>query len=443
MRTLQRQLNLGMGLLLGVVFLALGLLYSQALQHVVEEYILVRLQNDSETILSSIERNDNTWQYPANIISDAYQRPFSGFYYTFQVDNQNNSSPSAWEFSLPIPDGYTGQVSTQRIHGPLNQVLFVRTAFYQKSGSRIAISVAQDIADLEQDARHTLWLFTGLTMATLAFILIVQTMIIRRSLLPVHIASEQLAAMQSGNLGKLDENVPGEIRPLVVQINRLVDLLDKRLSRSRNAMGNLAHAYKAPLTVIKQLLHEKGQSANQDLTNKLSYQLDLLSSLTERELKKARIAGKLHSTQARFLPERDLPPLLDTFSRIYHERNVKVVSNINTEICPAVDRDDMLELLGNLLDNAYKWSSDRIEFTWDGDSDYLYCTISDDGPGVRDEKLLSILQRGERLDESIEGHGLGLAIAKEVVNQYGGKFNLQNSSSGGLCASFSLPLSIP
>lgn len=197
--------------------------------------------------------------------------------------------------------------------------------------------------------------------------------------------------------------------------------LGQRVQRSRNALGNLAHEMKRPLQGLQSYL----DSLAPDQRREGSKVLADLHHIIERELKRTKIVGL--STPGRFtVLNDDLPPLIQVMQRIYPERQID--SQFDKTLVMPFDRDDLLELLGNLLDNACKHAHRQIQLCikQTNTSNQAYqINVSDDGEGVSDSDLAVITERGIRLDESIQGHGLGLSICKDIVESYQGNLALR------------------
>jgi signal transduction histidine kinase len=228
------------------------------------------------------------------------------------------------------------------------------------------------------------------------------------------------------------------VSPLVDEINHLLEVLDKRLKRSRNALGDLAHSLKKPLTALQQLGHEKTLSNDPELQQAIMLQLESIQRLIRRILQRARLAGE-GPVGSHFQPEQDISPLLNMLRSMYHHKALDIESHIEPGIHIAADREDMLELIGNLLDNACKWARHRVRFSIQQDHG-IKISVEDDGLGVSEDQLSRLTQRGQRLDEQTEGHGLGLSISRDIVDSLDGKLQLQRSEQmGGLLVTIQLP----
>ena len=276
-----------------------------------------------------------------------------------------------------------------------------------------------------------------MALGMLLILVLLQALILRNSLKPLTKMHTELKLLQQGQLNKLSTESPSELRPLINEVNHLLTIMEQRLRRSRDALSNLAHAIKKPLTVIKQIT-DKNTIPDTTKTT-LIKQTDDIYQISDHILKRARLAGHSH-TGALFSFSDDLPALIRTLDMMYANKTLQLSTNIKGNIICPVDREDMLELLGNLLDNAYKWAAHKIVLSVNIDSELHIC-IEDDGPGTDLEKINELSIRGVRLDERIQGHGFGLAITVDIVNDYNGNISFKHSSSlGGFKTDISLPL---
>jgi signal transduction histidine kinase len=250
---------------------------------------------------------------------------------------------------------------------------------------------------------------------------------------------EDVRRVESGEASGLREDVPDEVRPLVREVNRLLMLLEQRLQRSRNAAGNLAHALKTPLTLLLHQVDGEALRDRPDARVALHQQAERIQDLMERELRRSRLAGA-GAVGRQFHPRRDVPALLDALRRMHDRAGLRIEAADLPDVAVPLDDEDMIELLGNLLDNACKWAAStvRLGVTVDG---ALRVRVEDDGPGLADADAGHLLERGTRLDETRAGHGLGLAIVRDIVALYGGQLALQRSADlGGLSVEARLPI---
>jgi signal transduction histidine kinase len=233
------------------------------------------------------------------------------------------------------------------------------------------------------------------------------------------------------------DDTPAEVRPLVDEVNRLLAFVDRRLHQSRTAIGNLSHAVKTPLAALFRLLDDPALASTPDLKRAMQEQADAIHSRIDRELRRARLAGDA-PTAATFDAHAELPALVQVLGQIHREKSVSIQWTAPAGSLP-FDRQDLVELIGNLADNACKWARTqvRIEIREREGYDII---VADDGPGCSADDLESLGTRGQRIDESVPGHGLGLAIARDIVDFAGGGLAFARSEDlGGLVVTAHFP----
>jgi len=434
------QAKLGTGLLLSLIiaFSALWLLLSINLKFLAEEYIASRLKHDAETLLSSINFDDkDSLIIDVTRIDAIYQQPFSGHYYAISTDTGSISSRSLWDKKLNQVRVNTGQQSTTLQDGPEQQSLLLISIGYKKHGHQLTLTVAEDLNPISENIEQFQYWFAAIAFGMLLILVVLQILILRSSLTPLIRIRDELKSLQQGQLNKLSTDPPDELRPLINEVNHLLTIMEQRLRRSRDALSDLAHAIKKPLTVVRQII-DKSDIIEPDKTT-LMKQTDDIYQLTDRILKRARLAGHGHSG-ALFSFADDLPSLIKTLEMMYPSKTLQLTTHIPNSINCPIDREDMLELLGNLLDNAYKWAAQKITLRVDINSVLRLC-IEDDGPGADPGKVNELSGRGVRLDEKIQGHGFGLAIAADIVTDYNGSIHFEQSTDlGGFKVEIALPL---
>lgn len=439
MRSIKGRLSASLILTLVVVFGLQWALVSLTIRKVTEDYVAGRLQFDIEGVLAALEF-DITGQplLTGRTLDTAFQRPFSGHYYQVQSGGQLLRSRSLWDKELPLEALAAGQRHRYRADGPRDQPLLVVAEAFVKQGRPVTVASAEDISRIQRDISRLQLGYLGLSGLLLGLLVLLQRWSVSRALMPLEAVRADLRKLAEGSTRRMSEAVPEEIGPLAREINRLLELLSRRLGQTRTALGNLAHALKTPLTVIMQLTREPLLQDNPELQARLLAQTRTIGTLVERELKRARLAGS-GSPGARFDPGSDATALVAVLDRIHADRALDIQLRIEGEEATAADREDMMELLGNLADNACKWARARVAISVVLGGE-LILRVEDDGPGCPPETLDRLIQRGLRLDETTEGHGLGLAIARDIVDYYGGRLRFCPSASlGGLCAEARIP----
>lgn len=428
--SLERRLLAGISLSLLLAFGALLWLGGLAIREVTEGYITSRLQHDSEALLGHLAFDPQGQLLLPEQLFPVYRQPLSGHYFVVLAGSTRLASRSLWDESLPLDPLPPGTRQTLRLAGPGDQRLLAIGTGYRKQGHDLTLLVAEDVAPLEARITRYQWLLTGLFLMLGAMLLLALRLLLRRGFRPLHRAREQLQRVADGRQAQLDEAVPDEIRPLVQELNRLLELLAQRLARSRNALGNLAHALKTPLSLIIQDLDQP--SLDEARRQAALAQAGRIRDLVDRELRRARIAGSGSAGQ-RFDARAEVPALCEVLHRLYADRRLTINHGELPEAPLAADREDMLELLGNLLDNACKWAESRVRFAIEAADSTIQICVEDDGPGVSADQRAGLTGRGRRLDESRAGHGLGLAIARDIVDLYEGELRFERSQEmGGL-----------
>ncbi|MDL2186694.1 sensor histidine kinase [Pseudomonas sp. ChxA] len=433
MRSIQRRLGLiSVMVVVGVVLAQTSLwLFEAGLQR----YLEAGLRNDSENLLVALVRGPEGVQLDEQRLSPAYQRPFSGHYFRIDFADVHWRSRSLWDQELPrlTEPGLKGNLQL----GPERQQLLVLRSDYKRFGQSISISVAQDYTPVRESFRLMRQIGLIIGLAALLLVLILQRVTVRRALRPLETARNQIAQLQQGRRSQLDTQVPLELEPLVAQINHLLAHTEDSLKRSRNALGNLGHALKTPLAVLLSAASSEALKDHPELGKLLREQLDQVQQRLNRELNRARLAGETLPGSL-FDCEKELPGLLATL-RMIHGEHLDLSYHVDPGLQLPWDREDLLELLGNLLDNACKWADADVRLTVSETPGSFLLAVEDDGPGIPQAQREQVLSRGARLDEQIHGHGLGLGIVRDIVEVWGGTLQLQDSELGGLKVLIELP----
>ncbi|WP_434457974.1 sensor histidine kinase [Stutzerimonas urumqiensis] len=429
--------RLGLGLIAVLVLVSLVLLQASLwlFESALRRTLADNLREETEGLLVAIVRGPDGVQLDPDRLSPRYQRPFSGHYFRIDLPGRTWRSRSLWDASPQWPS--SPGLADELIDGPQGQHLLAYRAEYQRGGQRVLIQVAQDYSPILQSFDRVR--LTGLVLVGVSILLLVllQRYVVRLALRPLEQARQQIAQLQEGHRRQLDTDAPTELQPLVDEINHLLGETEETLKRSRHALGNLGHALKTPLAVLNSLMLRDELTEHPSLRTALREQLAQMEQRVARELGRARLAGEaLPGTF--FDCETELPALFDTLAMI-HARGVSLDWQAPAACRLPWDREDMLELLGNLLDNACKWAKTRVRLTIDRtDEGYRLC-IDDDGPGIAPSRRDEVLARGTRLDERRDGHGLGLGIVRDIIAAWQGDWALQDSPLGGLRVDIHLP----
>jgi len=434
-RSIQRRLSLGLISVMVVVGLVLAQTSLWLFEMGLQRYLEAGLRNDSENLLVALVRGPQGLQLEERHLAPAYQRPFSGHYFRIDFDDHHWRSRSLWDQELPKLE-HPGLHSNLQL-GPEGQQLLVLRSDYRRLGQSISISVAQDYTPVRESFKRMQQVGLGLGLAGLLLILLLQRLTVRSALRPLEKAREQIAQLQQGQRSQLDDQVPIELEPLVAQINHLLAHTEDSLKRSRNALGNLGHALKTPLAVLLSLASSEKLDAHPELRKVIQAQLEQVQQRLNRELNRARLSGDA-LPGALFDCDEELPGLLATLNMI-HGQHLALSYRAPPGLQLPWDREDLLELLGNLLDNACKWADAEVRLSVVETVDGFDLSVEDDGPGIPEDQRAQVFSRGTRLDEQTDGHGLGLGIVRDIVDNWGGLLRLEESEWGGLKVVIELP----
>ena len=292
------------------------------------------------------------------------------------------------------------------------------------------VAEEQDVFTSQAAAfRHSLWSWL---IGIGCLLIIIQLLILRWSLNPLRDIAAELKAIESGSKTRLDEAYPTELQSLASNLNRLLDSERAHLERYRNTLADLAHSLKTPLSLLRS--YHSDQSTDTELKKNLEEQVRRMDNIVKYQLQRAAARGHMQlsaSVDIRLV----LDKVIASLDKVYVAKKVSCSVDNKGVIKAGLEQGDWFEICGNLLDNAYKWCQHRVDIELaqleqDG-LQQLYIRIEDDGPGIPPEAVEQILQRGMRVDESIDGHGIGLAVVNELVHFYRGKLHPGQGSLGG------------
>lgn len=354
-------------------------------------------------------------------------------------------SRSLWDSVLNAPRGAIeemrrtpGEPVHYDVRGPADEPLRALAVSAQLPGRArpVLFMAAEDRSAIDRDVRS--FAFTTATAllllaAGLAAAVFLQ---VRVGLGPLFAMGKEIAAVRHGKAQRLSQAYPDELAPLAGELNALLDHNQEVVERQRTHVGNLAHALKTPISVM--LAEAEGQPGL--LAAVVTRQADAMRDHVEHHLRRARAAARSPGTGERTPVAPVLDELARTLDRIFAGK-VRIDWDAPEELAFAGERQDLLEMAGNVLENACKWSGGRVraEAGPNADTRRFRLVVEDDGPGLRPDQRAAVLKRGERLDETAPGSGLGLSIVDELARAYGGQLTLADSALGGLKIVLDLP----
>ncbi|MCG9963270.1 MAG: ATP-binding protein [Shewanella sp.] len=415
-------------LVLGTV---IGLiLFESMLRQAFHDSIINRLEEDLEHIMLATHFNNGEIHIDQSQLSSFYRPAYSGRYFQLNLPNEVIRSRSLWDMQLDIEPLAPSQTRVWQAKGPKNNDMQLLSLGLNSSSANVTatLTVAQDLSIGRRVFSEVYGTKLGINLAMLVAMIAGIFLILRQSFKPVKQIQHALSRLQEGEIRALElSNIPPEVQPLAKTYNELLEYTAKQIERSRNNLGNLSHGLKTPLAVMQQQVEALGLK-DPETAMALQQQLDAIHKMVERKLAAARITGDMLPAAQLVVP-RDLHSLANTLNKVHRSKNI----NCNFELDPSIQRlpihrEDGMELLGNLLDNAFKWADSQVTVKLWKAQNKLCLSIDDDGPGVADDELDKLTQRGTRLDESVMGHGLGLSIVKEIAEQYGIELKFTHSS---------------
>lgn len=366
----------------------------------------------------------------AQLSDPRFNRPYSGLYWSASTKTHLERSRSLWDKRIEYKE------LDKDAYGARDEKLITleKVLYLPDYNGPIHVVVGIDEAPIKntlQTLIGQLWLILGLLFAGVLTVILVQ---IAWSLSPLTKLQKELAELKSGNKTSLEETYPKEISPLISDLNALLFHYQELLERARNHAGNLSHALKTPLSVLK----NEVRTLDTTVQSRLDEPLNQIQSHIDYHLGRARMAGSMNILSVKANPAQRVDAISMAFDKVYGQRDITLVNELDSELNVAVEKSDLDEMLGNLLENSYKWANQMIRVHSTQDKENIRLIIEDDGPGIPQEQLERVTQRGFRLDEETPGSGLGLNIVSEMAHSYRGQLDLEASKMGGLKATLIL-----
>jgi signal transduction histidine kinase len=444
------------------ILLVTGFVLSSVYRQSVERAFDRRLGVYLKTLIAELASPDETTEKLGQSMGEPlFELPLSGWYW--QVTRLGTGSPdvkasrSLWDASLPhledlgVPAALGGLRQAYAL-GPEEQRLRIaeRTVDLGEEG-RFLVSVAGAGSEIDEEL-HAFDRAILVTFAILAAVLLLTTLFqVRFGLAPLKRISESLAAIRSGAAERLAGTFPDEIAPLARETNALIEANREIVERARTHVGNLAHALKTPLSVI---VNEASGRTGDPLAEKVREQADIMRDQVTRHLERARLAARYATVGSLTDVAPVVTALARTMEKIHHDRGITIEVDIPADARFRGERQDLEEMVGNLVDNACKWAKARVGIailppdendaapaaaSSVEDERMLRIVVEDDGAGLNEQQRGEVGNRGRRLDETKPGSGLGLSIVMELTRLYGGELKLGTSPMGGLRAELVLP----
>jgi len=424
-----------------------GAVLSNAFRVAAQNSFDMALASDMDGLIAAAEPDPNGGvMLQGRFLNHNFDRVYSGLYYQIRAGTTGGQiSRSLFDREIEIRNTERkGALTWGEADGPEGQNLRVVSrrvdlAPNQPAGE-FTFVVAGDMVEVERQTSDfntvLIWSFVILGLGLIIAILLQ----VRVGLLPLRRVSEALARIRDGKARRLDGHFPTEIEPLASELNSLIQHSEEVVGRARTHVSNLAHFLKTPLSVLAAEADavQKDSEAG-PLADSIKRQVFSMRRQVDHYLSRARAAGSLDVLGNRTQVSTVMDDLARVIGRIHAPRGIVIDAECSDLIYFRGERQDLEEMLGNLIDNGCKWARARVRVRCKSASGRLSLTIEDDGPGLSAQQRTQVGERGERLDETVPGSGLGLAIVRDISKLYGGFFSLDASPMGGVMACLELP----
>ncbi|WP_430254736.1 sensor histidine kinase [Neorhizobium sp. DAR64872/K0K18] len=408
---------------------------------VVREQIDQRLDTQIEGLRNALTTDSaGDVVLSADLDGPPFDRPRSGWYWQVSEDRTRITSRSLAEETLESPPRpFDWRHAARPKPQPADRIAFRDETLYLRTlETMVGDRTVEIIASAPQSSlsapagRALLWLVPA--MLLLGGVLVGGILLqVRYGLRPLRQLTSDIASISAGALPRLPDQDVEELQPASREINRLVDKNAERLAETRLHFANLAHGLKTPVASLQLALN----GAN-DPTNEMRDLVDRIDQRIRHHLARARKTASSGTVSATQVNPR-IDDLVLVMSRIHADRGISVQCTIEPQISVACAAEDFDEIVGNLLDNAFKWAGSLVAIDARTDGRSIVITLEDDGPGISDDTIEKAFLPGVRMDETVAGDGFGLTIANELAQLYGGKIALRNQDDKGLRQTITLP----
>lgn len=419
-----------------------GYLISDAFHDHIETEFDAKLTDTLDALIgmSDVGRS-GALTFTRDLSEQRFSEPYSGWYW--QVTGPGAEpvrSRSLWDQELTIPvtePAFGGRVIEGE--GPEGRRIrvMVRDIVLPGSDAVYRFAVAGDATEMQTHVRRfdrIIFWSLGTLGAGILLALVLQVAV---GLSPLRKIRGHLAAIREGKAEKLPADCPPEIAPLVDDMNAVLQHNETLVARARTQMGNLAHALKTPLTIIR---NEMAGVEKTPRAKTVERQAEIIQRQIDYQLARARAAGSARHLKTKTPAADAVQAVLRTLKRLYKDKPLAFDVRLPPGTLFFGERQDLEEILGNLLENAAKWGKTRIRISASpAKAGFIRLAVEDDGPGVGQAELARLFLRGERLDETVPGSGLGLAIVHDLADTYGGRASAKRSTLGGLLVEVRLP----
>ena len=452
--SLTKRLFVSTSVVLGLFLLIAGVVLDQAFSISLNNIVRERLRLHTYNMLALADNDNGSIWLPKHLAEKRFNS-VGGSLLGFVSDLDNRESwrsisAAGKRFDLPHPtegEWLFGQV--QDDGGQSYYVSSFSTIWPDSNGKKsIFVFVVMEDLEFYAEDMSEYRFFVGMTLTILGLILIVmQIIILRWGLIPLRSLVTDVIQMNKGHRESLEGDYSMELYPLTSNLNLLIENERRQRERYRERMADLSHSLKTPLSVLRAIevdIDESGQPiSRQEIIDTVARQVGRMSDIVDYQLQRAVASDQKISFLAIPLAS-EVELIVRALDKVYAGSEISTTIDIAEDFSVYADENDVAEVLGNLLDNAYKYSNDQVKIVAsklvgaDGETSIVIC-VEDDGVGIPLSQQADILQRGIRLDSSQEGQGFGLAIAAEIISTYSRKISVADSVLGGAKFTFEFP----
>lgn len=425
-------------IVIALVFTAIlmGRFYRQHTEGHYDDHVFTHV----EELVAAVETGSNGQLILTREPTDPrFHRPNSGWYWEILEGNKSlYRSPSLGTNLLDLSNTEVSEShEVQNLVGPGGHKLraqVVNVAYPHEAGALTIVATAPEMAISDDVQEFYLHIITSFLVLGIGLSVAV-VMQVRVALKPLNAIQSTISDIKAGKTERLPRDFPSDVQPLADELNFLLDHNEMLLKRARNQLGDLAHSVKNPLTVIRNEARSMSSQQGQLILD----QSHVMANNIDHYLSRARIYGKQDAIGYRTSVRSVIDDLTFAVQHIHKERGIEIELQCMEDRWFRGEAQDLEEMAGNLIDNAFKWARGKVVVSCDSDQHKLALIIEDDGPGIAEEELKTITRRGRKLDERSPGHGHGLGIVEDIANLYGGALKLGRSELGGLRAELDLP----
>lgn len=444
MNSLRIRLIIAAGLILTVFVLLIGYTLDRAFYISTDNSLRSNMNTQLTLLMASAEvPNLDDVDMSPKLLATKFSLPSSGLYGYVLDDKGRVLWKSLSTAGVDMPEPRVLKVREQEI----NRITFGDNTFYLKSNGvewyvegryvPLTFNIFTDLSDFNKtisEYRQTLW---GWLFGLAAILLPAQIIVLVWVLTPLRQVISEISDIESGKQESITKTYPKEILRLTDNINGLLEYERKQQTRYRNALADLAHSLKTPLATLNSSFSEIKENP---IYPGLVEHIQRMSNIIDHQLQRAATVGA-SPVRKSIAVEEIVNKLVRALAKVYRDKQIQFSVDVPIGMTVRIDEGDLMELMGNLLDNACKWCDQHIDISASIENGHTKLRVADDGPGIDQEQVEIILERGGRLDQSLPGQGIGLSIVNDIVLAYHGVLRVTQSETGGAAFMLNLPAS--